>query len=374
DEDLDNIMLEPKDSDQYEPNYIDPYEPNDIDLYEPENSDLDELENSDLDEPENSDLDEPENSDLDEPEGIDLDRICSRIKYVKDGSTSNLWRHLRNKHHISRAMVEGGRVKIVVKSNNIAFIVEELQPFSIIQLRSFKRIIEGLDTQANVLSNDHLKEILINSEDKILQDLCEYALDSAEISYVSFTTNMWTSNNGNPYIGLTLHWINDSFQVKEITGNISYLPYPYTSECLLNKIVEILDNLRLKHLTISSTVDNGSNIKLCLEKLDQKYGIFRIHCFEHTLQHAIIEINDNSSLRSYEKKELSSDEWEKINELVKLLYPYEVISKKLSGLQYPTLSQAWFAINFIKVKLNCTIVSNADIKRFGEHLYESLQE
>jgi len=41
----------------------------------------------------------------------------------------------------------------------------------------------------------------------------------------------------------------------------------------------------------------------------------------------LVEINDNNSLRSYEEKELSSCQLEKITELVKLLYPYEVISK-----------------------------------------------
>ena len=110
--------------------------------------------------------------------------------------------------------------------NIAAFIVEELQLFSIIQLWAFKRIIEWLDTQANVLGYNRLKEILINSEDKILQNLREYALNSAEISSISFITDMWTSNNGDPYIGLTFHWINNSFQVKEMIGNISYLLYP----------------------------------------------------------------------------------------------------------------------------------------------------
>ncbi|CAG8644441.1 3668_t:CDS:2, partial [Scutellospora calospora] len=150
------------------------------------------------------------------------------------------------------------------------FIVEELQPFSIIQSRAFKRIIEGLNVQANMLGYDHLKEILINSEHKVLQNLCEYALDT-----------------------------------KEMIGNISYLSYPYTSECLFNKITEILDNLQLKHITVS------------------------------------VEINDNSSLRSYEEKKLLLDKWEKIAELVKLLYSYEIILKKLLGSTYLTLSQAY---------------------------------
>ncbi|CAG8558871.1 12607_t:CDS:2 [Racocetra fulgida] len=490
----DNMVLELEDTDSYEPENINSYEPENVDLGDSVYSDLDEPGCSDLDKPGGIDLDGSESNDMDSNDNNE-DTFQSSTLSQTDGSTSNLWRHLRNKHHILRAMVEGGRVKVVVKSNNscdffvipessqstivqsfnkvkkyalnnpkqknldnnvAAFIVEELQPFSITQSQAFKRIIEELDTQANVLSNDHLKEILINSEDKILQNLREYAHDSAEISYVSFTTDMWISNNGDPYIGLTLHWINNCFQVKEITGNISYLPYPHTSECLLSKIVEILDNLQLKCITVSGTVDNGANIKLCLEKLERKHSIFIIHYFGYTLQLAIndvlkdcseitnlikrckdvvshfsgspkqkqflleaqmeiedwnnflfvvrdvsmwwnstfyllkrltilkpamyryksilVENNDNSSLRSYEEKELSSDEWEKVNELVKLLYPYEVISKKLSGSQYPTLSQAWFAINFIKVKLDCAIVSNADIRRFGGRLRESLQE
>ena len=28
-------------------------------------------------------------------------KSCTRVKYLKDGSTSNLWRHMRNRHHIS---------------------------------------------------------------------------------------------------------------------------------------------------------------------------------------------------------------------------------------------------------------------------------
>ncbi|CAG8749289.1 2003_t:CDS:2, partial [Racocetra fulgida] len=241
------------------------------------------------------------------------------------------------------------------------------QPISQDLVRKQKKIKRpgGLDVQANVLGYDHLKKILINSENKVLQNLREYALDSAEISHISFITNMWTSNNGDPYIGLTFHWVNDNFQAKEM-----------------------IDNLQLKHITVSGTIDNGSNIKSCLEKLKRKYGIFNIHCFGHTLQLVIndaleecfkitnlikkckdivshfIEINDNSSLRSYEAKELLSDEWEKIAELVKLLYPYEVISKKLTGSTYPTLSQAWFAINFIKIKLDCVIINNVDIQKF----------
>ncbi|CAG8538573.1 9598_t:CDS:2 [Racocetra fulgida] len=185
-------------------------------------------------------------------------------------------------------------------NNNIAaFIVNDLQSFSVLEEPSFKKIIEGLDPQINMPSKDRLKEILINAEDKILRNVHEYVLDDAEISYASFTTDMWTSNNDDPYIG--------DFQMKEMVGEISCFPYPHTAERLASKIIEILHNLNLKNKIICRTVDNGSNIKSCLQRLEQRHV-----------------------LRSYEAKELSSNEWEMVTELIELLRPYEVASKWLS--------------------------------------------
>ena len=87
----------------------------------------------------------------------------------------------------------------------------------------------------------------------------------------------------------------------------------------------------------------------------------------------LVESNENTSLRSYKEKELSSSEWNKIAKLVELLRPYEVASKWLSGSQYPTLLQAWYAINYIKTKVNCTLIYNAGVQKFGKHLYISIQ-
>ncbi|CAG8758170.1 8234_t:CDS:2, partial [Racocetra fulgida] len=53
----------------------------------------------------------------------------------------------------------------------------DLYPFLVLQSQAFKRIIEGLDLQANMLSKDYLKEILLNAEDNILRKIWEYVLD-----------------------------------------------------------------------------------------------------------------------------------------------------------------------------------------------------
>src|SRR5207253_1475187 len=68
------------------------------------------------------------------------------------------------------------------------------------------------------------------------------------------------------------------------------------AECLLNKIVKILDNFKLKNITVCSTVDNRLNIKSCLEKLEQRYSMYKVFCFGYTLQLAI-----NDALKEYPK-------------------------------------------------------------------------
>ncbi|CAG8454465.1 2836_t:CDS:2 [Racocetra fulgida] len=247
-------------------------------------------------------------------------KVC-KVKYIKDGSTSNLWRHMRGKHHILKAMIESGRVKIITKDNDkceFSVISESSQP-TIIQ--AFKKIIEELDVQANVLSIDRLKKLFINSKDKILKNVHEYAINNTEISSVSFTTDMWTSDNGDPYIGLTLYWINDNFQIKEIIGNISYFSYPHTADCLLNKIVKILDSLNLKNITVC------------------------------------VEANDNNLLKNYEEKELLSNDWDKVTELVKLLHPYEIVSKKLSDM--PIFTEDERSCTILEACVEFELISNS---------------
>ncbi|CAG8684873.1 17405_t:CDS:2, partial [Cetraspora pellucida] len=399
----DNMVFKPDDNMVFKPDYDTMLEPKDDTMLEPEDDTMLEPEAGNLDESKSDGMNRYENSlqsfisqtsskflvkrkkvkrlggssvkefyEMKLINNLEY-QIChhktctSKIKYLKDGSTSNLWCHLRNKHHISQAMIEGD------------------QPFSIIQLRSFKRIIEGLDVQVNILGNDRLKEILINSENKVLQNLHEYAQDSSEVSYISFTTDMWMSNNGDLYIGLTLYWINDnSFQLKCITtrGTIDNLAIndalkgcpeitnlikkyknvvshfsrsPKQKQFFLEAQMEMEDWNNFLFVVCDVSMRWNSIFYLLKQLTILKPAMYKYKSF-------LVEINDNISLRSYEEKELSSCQWEKITELVKLLYLYKIISKKLSDSQYPTLSQAWFAINFIKIKLNCAITNDKPTK------------
>ncbi|CAG8446829.1 9604_t:CDS:2 [Scutellospora calospora] len=132
-----------------------------------------------------------------------------------------------------------------------------------------KPFYEDLNSQASVLSKNQLKEILINAKDRVMQSMREHAYNDKKICYISFTTDIWTSDN-------------DDFK-------ISYLLYPHTAEQLANKIIEILNKFQLISKVVYCTADNGVNIKSCLRKLEDRYNIFKNFCFGHTLN---LVVND----------------------------------------------------------------------------------
>ena len=136
----DNMVFEPDDDMVFEPDYDMILEPEDDTMLEPQADNLDGSESDSTNRYENSlrsstsqtsskflvkrkRVEKPGSSPVKEFYKTQLmnnleywvcrHKTCTpKIKYLKDGSTSNLWRHLRNKHHISQAMIEGGRVKV----------------------------------------------------------------------------------------------------------------------------------------------------------------------------------------------------------------------------------------------------------------------
>lgn len=130
-------------------------------------------------------------------------------------------------------------------------------------------------------------------------------------------------------------------ECSEITNLIKKCKYlvlhfsgsPKQKQFLLEAQIELYD--WNKFLTVVRDVSTQWNSTFYLLK---RLTILKTVMYKY--KSILVEVNDNSSLKSYKEKELSLDNWEKVAELVKLLHPYEVISKKLSSSQYPTLSQA----------------------------------
>ncbi|CAG8487364.1 23155_t:CDS:10 [Cetraspora pellucida] len=117
----------------------------------------------------------------------------------------------------------------------------------------------------------------------------DYVLEPVDIDLDKLKSNNMDVNEDNEdllqfsTLSQTAAFIVEELQLFSITQSQAF-----------KRIIEELDiqanSFKFKHITVSDTVNNESNIMLCLEKLEKKYGIFKIHCFGHTLQLAINDV------------------------------------------------------------------------------------
>ena len=102
-----------------------------------------------------------------------------------------------------------------------------------------------------------------------------------EVISCSLTMDLWTARNRSSYLGVTCSFIDDSFQLCEVTLAIQYLPYPHTA----NNIVELLNHIirvwNLDEKIFTITTDNGSNMVRAGQLMED---ITRLPCTAHTLQ------------------------------------------------------------------------------------------
>lgn len=141
---------------------------------------------------------------------------------------------------------------------------------------------------ARITSNYNVKCKLLRSE------LDKHIVQPGK--FCSITTDMWSASTMEPYMAVTIHYINNDWELQSRLLQCSYLPGSHTGELLAEEIAEsmvewglaksahISDTLgaSLPHLS-AVTSDNGSNIVKACSVL----GCGRIPCFGHCLNLAV---------------------------------------------------------------------------------------
>jgi len=63
---------------------------------------------------------------------------------------------------------------------------------------------------------------------------------------LSFTIDAWTSKNTLPFLGITVHWIDEEWVLCSSTLDFSLLPGSHSGINLAKKFLEILDDFNIK--------------------------------------------------------------------------------------------------------------------------------
>ncbi|XP_053089069.1 uncharacterized protein LOC113524717 [Pangasianodon hypophthalmus] len=87
----------------------------------------------------------------------------------------------------------------------VEFVWESLQPFTIVELPTFKNLIHTMQPSCTVMSRPTVKLRIEEAAAKVKKNIAEMA----KVSYIDTTTDCWTARQRS-YIGVTAHWIDES--------------------------------------------------------------------------------------------------------------------------------------------------------------------
>ena len=123
-----------------------------------------------------------------------------------------------------------------------------------------------------------IKTVIFDTYNSAINQITDLLLETS--NKVSLTFDIWSSRAHDSYIGITCHWLTESFELHEIVLEIGELDDHYAYD-ILESVNSVLDKFNINHQKIFSiTTDNGANVKSAVQQM----GITNVKCAGHTLQ------------------------------------------------------------------------------------------
>ncbi|XP_018377324.1 PREDICTED: zinc finger BED domain-containing protein 1-like, partial [Trachymyrmex cornetzi] len=167
------------------------------------------------------------------------------------------------------------------RENILSYIPKKLSdfhPFRIVEEKSFIEFIRALNPNYQIPSRHFISKTAIPS---LYEECLIYTKDLIN-SGLSFclTTDCWTSRNTESYIAVTVHFINDNFELISVLLECSTMSTNHTSKNLAHEIRRIVHEWGIEKKILLAVSDSANNIKSAISK---ELGWKHFSCFAHTL-------------------------------------------------------------------------------------------
>ncbi|EXX59676.1 hypothetical protein RirG_186940 [Rhizophagus irregularis DAOM 197198w] len=249
-------------------------------------------------------------------------KYCSNVKYKMDGktcsSTGNLSRHLKShmdKINLSTKKQADFMKKFLTQDTDeripysdeifreklAIWITIDDQPFTVTECQEFKELVKVCNEKAELPSADTVRKDVLKLYNKYRIDV-KHMLQNV-LGKLSFTLDCWTSTNNIAFLGITCHFVDVDWCLKETLVDFIHLSGSHSGENLAKEFLKSIDedfNILTKIMTI--TADNAANNNTFLRKLEyvcrQKEVKFdhkknNIRCLAHIINLTVQEILKN---------------------------------------------------------------------------------
>ena len=155
-------------------------------------------------------------------------------------------------------------------------------PLYTVDKPAFVKTLNGFDSRYQLPGRNHFSNTVIPQ--RYTLEKAQLMKTMAEISYLSLTSDGWSSLNRDPYMSLTAHYIDTSWKLHTKCLATSYLPESHTADIIANFLIETLDEYSIdRGKVVSITTDSAANMVAAGNNL-----IFqRFSCFGHILHNSI---------------------------------------------------------------------------------------
>lgn len=116
----------------------------------------------------------------------------------------------------------------------------------------------------------------------------------SSVVHVALTADDWTSRNGEPYISVTIHFVNSSLKFITRVLNTSYFPVAHTSPNICDFLREVAKKWKILDKIVAVITDNAAIMKEAIRLA----GWLHVPCFAHTLNLVVTDaLNSNHELK-----------------------------------------------------------------------------
>lgn len=140
-------------------------------------------------------------------------------------------------------------------------IAKDAMPISTVERPGFLHILKKFDEHytppsRKTMSKNYLPKLYDVTRDKVLTKL-------NDIQYFASTTDMWSSRGMTPYLGFTVHFIDNSWKLQQVNLGIRFVPNDHIAETIGLAMQDMLEQWQLDpNKQVCITTDNGSNVNV----------------------------------------------------------------------------------------------------------------
>jgi hypothetical protein len=177
------------------------------------------------------------------------------------------------------------------------WIVSEAMPFTAIEAPSFRMLLRLLKPDVPLPSATSLRRDLDLGYQHAFKRMRSLLHDAP--GKLSFTVDGWTSPNMQPFLGITAHWVDSEWRLREALLDFAPLSGSHSGEYLASVFIAACDRFVVLPKILAITTDNASANDVFIRRVEEvcaDRGIAfskrngHVRCAAHVLNIAVQEL------------------------------------------------------------------------------------